>query len=276
MQTILQKLFKLNTNRESFDRRFRSMFGISYYIAQIVMLKIDVPVIDTYYLLALHFLKNYDPESVMSTTFNLDEKTVRKWVHFYVQIISQLRVISFQNRHENAPRARSLFLSVDGIDCPFKEPRRPVDPSYCSHKLKRSALRYEVGVALYSPSICWVAGGVPAGTYTDIKIARVDGGLVEHLQSVNEHGMADNGYDGEQAFLTPIRGSDLANEELSYNLWLRRGLARHEIVNKRLKQFRVLNSIFRHTEEFHRECFMACAVLTQLSMQEEPIHDISF
>ena len=83
-------------------------------------------------------------------------------------------------------------------------------------------------------------------------------------------------YDGEQAFLTPIRGSDLANEELSYNLWLRRGLARHEIVNKRLKQFRVLNYIFRHTEEFHRECFMACAVLTQLSMQEEPIHDISF
>ena len=46
-------MFQLNTIRESFDRQFQSLFGVSYYIAQIVMLKIDVPVIDTYYLLAL-------------------------------------------------------------------------------------------------------------------------------------------------------------------------------------------------------------------------------
>ena len=275
MEAVLAKSFGIDINRKSFNRRFRSLFGMSFYVANIVALKIDEPVIAPYFLLALHFLKNYSPENVMSTVFNLDEKTVRKWIRIYVRIISQLSAISFDDRYENSPRGTSVFVSVDGVDCPFKETSRPVDPSYCSHKLKRSALRYEVGVALYAPRICWVAGGLPAGRYTDINIARENRGLIEHLVHRNERGVADNGYDGEETLFTPIRGSGLTHNVLSYNIWIRKVLARHEIVNKRLKHFGVLNSVFRHKEEFHRECFMACAVLTQLSMQEEPIHDIS-
>jgi hypothetical protein len=41
---------------------------------------------------------------------------------------------------------------------------------------------------------------------------------------------------------------------------------RQETVNKRLKQFKVLDDIFHHDVEFHGACFRACAVLTQLSI----------
>ena len=72
-------------NHSKFDRRFRATFGVSYYLANIVALKIEgKTVIPVYLLLALHFLKKYNTENFMSVFFNLDERTVRKWVRIYV------------------------------------------------------------------------------------------------------------------------------------------------------------------------------------------------
>ena len=210
----------------------------------------------------------------MSVIFKLDEKTVRKWLHTNVKYISEINVINFSYRYLNVPGGRNVMFSVDGVDCPLKEPSRPVDPGYCSHKLKRSALRYEVGLALYSPRICWIGGGVPAGKYNHLRISRMPGGIISHMRT-DEKGMADNSYNGEAKFITPIRGGGLTNNEKLYNRWVRTGLARHENINKRLKQFNVLNTVFRHDEYFHNKCFMACAVLTQLSMHAEPIYDIN-
>ena len=263
-----------NITHSKFDRRFRSTFGVSYYLANIVAQKIaGTTVIPVYLLLALHFLKNYNTENVMSVFFNLDEKTIRKWVRIYVQYICEINAINFSDRYLNVPAGKKILVSVDGVDCPYKENSRPVDPGYCSHKLKRSALRYEVGVALYSSRICWIGGGVPAGRYNDLTISRMRGGILSHMNT-DEKGMADNGYDGESKYITPIRGSGLTNNEKMYNRWVRTGLARHENINKRLKQYKVLNTVFRHDEEFHNKCFMACAVLTQLSMYQEPIFNI--
>lgn len=40
--------------------------------------------------------------------------------------------------------------------------------------------------------------------------------------------------------------------------------ARHEIVNRRLKQFSVLRTTFRHDLSLHSECFHAVANVTKL------------
>ena len=42
---------------------------------------------------------------------------------------------------------------------------------------------------------------------------------------------------------------------------------RHETVNARIKQFKVLTDRFRHDILKHSSCFRACAVLTQLSFK---------
>ena len=71
----------------------------------------------------------------------------------YVNKISNIRIILLSDRFAQAPHGRKILLSVDGVDCPFHEPCRPVYPGYNSHKLKRAGLRYEIAVALYSHSL---------------------------------------------------------------------------------------------------------------------------
>ena len=115
-----------------------------------------------------------------------------------------------------------------------------------------------------------MGGGLPCGANPDLKIARKQGGLLGRSQE-DEKALADNGYDGEDKFLTPIREGGLTGVERNYNKWVRVILARHEIVNKRLKDFGVLCTVFRHSENYHNTCFLACAVLTQLSLWVEPI-----
>ena len=44
--------------------------------------------------------------------------------------------------------------------------------------------------------------------------------------------------------------------------------ARHEALNKRLKQFAVLGSRFRHNLELHSQCFFAVLNLVQLCIEE--------
>ena len=87
--------------------------------------------------------------------------------------------------------------------------------------------------------------------------------------------VADNGYEGEpDSIFTPIIGKNLIGYEKRYNNCVRKILAHHEIFNKRLKHAQVLNVPFFHKEEFHRDCFMACTVLTQLCIQVEPISKV--
>ena len=90
MDAVLINRLGFKKNRESFERRCRSMFGASYYIAKVVEMKLGEPITPIYLLLALHFLKNYCTNNVMSIIFGLDEKTVRKWTIVYVNKISNM------------------------------------------------------------------------------------------------------------------------------------------------------------------------------------------
>jgi hypothetical protein len=52
-------------------------------------------------------------------------------------------------------------------------------------------------------------------------------------------------------------------------------MARHETVNKRLKQFSVLKQEFRHDLAFHATCFYAIANITQISIRNgEPLYEV--
>ena len=210
----------------------------------------------------------------MSSFFPFDKKTIRKYIHNYVVRIARIPVISLDDRFCNAPPGKKVLLLLNRTDCPYHD-GRPVDKVYWSHKLNRAALRYKVGVCIYSSRIAWVAGGVKAGANPDITITR-NHGILDKLGE-GEGIVADNGYEGEpDSINTPILGKDLIDYEKRYNTWVRKILARHEIFNKRLKKFQVLNVPFCHKEEFHRDCFMACAVMTQLCIQVEPISDVGF
>ena len=80
-------------------RRFRSWFGTDPLIVHLIWkilyescwLFKAYSVKPIHLLWSLHFLKNYETESENASIYGcVDEKTVRKWVWFYVQGISEL------------------------------------------------------------------------------------------------------------------------------------------------------------------------------------------
>lgn len=52
-------------------------------------------------------------------------------------------------------------MSVDGVDCAINEPT-PFNPGYFSHKFRRAALRYEIGVTMDGEAVL-ANGPLPPG-----------------------------------------------------------------------------------------------------------------
>ena len=52
---------------------------------------------------------------------------------------------------------------------------------------------------------------------------------------------------------------------------------RHETVNRRLKQWRILKGVFRHDISFHHVVFSAVAVITQVAISKgEPLFQVNY
>lgn len=81
----------------------------------------------------------------------------------------------------------------------------------------------------------------------------------------NERVEADDGYIGSAPQYVKCPGSvaNLAHREEMQQ----RVRNRHETVNRRFKQFRILKEVFRHDPRLHWCVFTAIAVLTQISIE---------
>jgi hypothetical protein len=89
---------------------------------------------------------------------------------------------------------------------------------------------------------------------------------------------ADLGYVGEpDCIVAPmdVEANDVGGREAQAIAAAIR--ARHESVNKRLKQFEVLKRVFRHDVQHHQPAFMACAVVTQVTIERgEPLYAVDY
>jgi DDE superfamily endonuclease len=159
-------------------------------------------------------------------------------------------------------------MTVDGTDCMIQEPL-PFSPKWYSHKFEGPGVRYEIGVGIQTGWIVWVNGPFPCGEWSDLKIAKDD--LFKSL-APNEMVVADGGYrDGGWHADTPNGLNDYMSRIKSV------ARARHETINKRIKQFNVLRSTFRHDLEKHGFCFHAAANITQLIIEhEEPPFQVEY
>ena len=152
---------------------------------------------------------------------------------------------------------KTCKLSVDGVDCPVYEvDAHPVNRRWYSHKFRSAGVRYEVGVCIQTGDICWINGPFMCGRWPDINIFRV--GLKRRLNQ-NEMVVADKGYRGDSKCHTNAHLVSLADKRAT-----NKALARHETVNKRVKQFKCLKNQFRHPLSKHKDCFYAASVATQV------------
>jgi hypothetical protein len=156
-----------------------------------------------------------------------------------------------------------LYMSVDGTDCPI--PQQPLAPkSFYSHKFSGRGLRYELAVCIATGGIVPVVGPFPCGDWPDIEIFHY---CLKGMLDIHERVEADDGYVGEDPGSIKVPGSVVHNHDERQLYIHGRVRCRHETANKRLKQFKCLDTVFCHNISFHGPCFRACAVLTQLAIR---------
>jgi uncharacterized protein affecting Mg2+/Co2+ transport len=179
-----------------------------------------------------------------------------------INSLAALLQIVWENRFRS-DNGSQCKITVDGVDFPIKEPQ-PFDPQWLSEKFNGPGIKYEIGVCIQTGWIVHVNGPYPCGKWHDLTVARR--GLCLKLASSRyreEMALADGGYqDGYQFFEAPT-GHNNADQRMKA---LAR--ARHETVNRRMKQWGIVGQKFRADPGEHEKYFRACANLTQFIIMQ--------
>ena len=144
-----------------------------------------------------------------------------------------------------------------------------------SQKFKGPGLRYEIGLVIKTGDIAWLQGPFPAGKHNDCTIFK--NSLATFLEE-QERVEADDGYrpaDPGKCKSKTGHSTRLASEEqLEVKNRVR---ARHETVNKRIKQFASISGIFRHSLKHHLDFVHAAVVITQIVIESgEPLFQVEY
>jgi hypothetical protein len=159
-------------------------------------------------------------------------------------------------------------ITIDGTDFKIQEPQ-PFDRKWYSHKFKGPGLRYEVGLCIQTGWIVWLNGPYPCGSHPDLKIARLG---VFRLLAIGEMVLADGGYRDGGVFAETPTGHNNNDQKMK-----KLARARHETVNKRLKQFNILANVYRCSLDDHGYIFRAITIITQIAIQtEEPLFSMHY
>ena len=160
------------------------------------------------------------------------------------------------------------LITLDGTDMPVE---MKFSEKFMSHKFKGNSFKYEIGVCIITGEIVWVHGPVRAGE-NDINVARQ--ACVSFLND-NEMAIADSGYRGEADHLkTPDIFNFRSKDDVRQAAVAR---ARHETLNKRIKNKNILVHKFRHPLDFHSACFRAVCVIEQLNIVNgNPLFSVEF
>ena len=193
--------------------------------------------------------------------------------------------IRLENRFK-FDKGNDCLLAVDGITTPIVEPR-PFIPSFSrvwyDEKTNGPGLVYEVATSILGGEICWVNGPFPCGAYNDWKIFK-ECGLKDCLEP-NERVEADDGYIAGAPEYTKTRSSVFVSKEAGR--MRRRVRARHEVMNGKLKAWKILSTPFRHGRHrenngpdskglsSHQDAFYAVAVITQTRIKNGEIEVFS-
>lgn len=169
--------------------------------------------------------------------------------------------IKWENRFKGDIQNECL-VSVDGTDFRIREPypwQSEVNPAFYSSKFKGAGLRYEVAVSIQSGDIVWYHGPFPCGRMPDIRIYRLS---LKNMLGPGEKVVADRGYDGDPTAVTP---NSITSSSVQRGMSIAR--ARQETVNRRFKQFKILQETYRHSREKHGDVFATIVCLTQLEIE---------
>jgi hypothetical protein len=256
------------------DERFRALFGApSVVIAEIwerIIPMVEKKTYRKHLLWGLLFLKIYSTEEAhCAIVGHPTKKEFREKSWHIVEMIAGLKetIILLDNRLINSPknvgRLNHSLLTLDCTDCMINEPY-PFHPKWRSIKFSGPGVKYEVAIAIYSNNICWANGPFP-GSVNESRIFHERLGMeLPHYEPVE----VDSGPGGDNRLMKPDAGMGFGQRKAKS---VYRG--RQETIFSRLKQFKVLDSHFRHSDSDvevmlykHQSCFDAVVVVTQMKL----------
>jgi hypothetical protein len=150
-------------------------------------------------------------------------------------------------------------VSWDGVDYRTNEVR-PLWNGNFSFKHHGAGVKYDIGLNIQTGDIVWIGGPYRCGLPDSTLFKK--SGVIDYLEE-GEMLEGDTHYKNNlpQYFLKHAAKS-LGDRQASTVE------ARHETVNKRMRQFNILShGAFRHGIDKHANAFRAVAVLTQVNMK---------
>lgn len=175
------------------------------------------------------------------------------------------------NSDPNSKDCPIFLVSVDGIHTQIFEPMNGTyskNPKYYSHKFNQSALAYEIAISLWTNQVVWVNGPFPAGK-PDREIFQE--GLLQMIPK-GKKVIADAAYLSQEMPMLRISNKTDSKEVA---LMKRRGKARQESFNAKVKKFKAMAETFRHGESKRPICFEAIVVICQYQIERSaPLFDI--
>ena len=150
-------------------------------------------------------------------------------------------------------------MTVDGTDFRIQEPS-PFSRDWYGHKFHGPGVRYEIAIFIQTAYIVWVTGPFPCGAYTDITIFRRN---LEKRLLLGEKVLADGGYQDRHGGTT-----ETPNGLHTFDQYMKQvARARHETINRRFKQFSVLQGTYRGDVSYHRNIMMAICNMVQTDIK---------
>ena len=160
----------------------------------------------------------------------------------------------FQDRNGS-----ECLISVDTVDFMTNEPF-PFDPVWFSRKFNGPGVRYELGICIQTGSIVWKNGPYPAGEFNDLEIFQLF--LKQELGDF-ERVEADEGYRGDDSTRTP---NDYEGVQV-FRYMKGQVRARHEAINRKFKEFKILGNRWRGDRNKHCTVFHAIAFIVQCEIE---------
>ena len=157
------------------------------------------------------------------------------------------------------------LVNYNNLDClTTKQGNKLAKKSFYSHKFKSAALRYGIATCIATGDMVHIDGPHPPGDWADVTCFRK---YLKPRLDPGERVEADDGYIGEDP-VTVVIASGLRFIESKEKKDVRAVLRlRHETVNERVKEFKVLTDRFRqHFKTRGLFSCMRCAHLSFISL----------
>jgi len=198
-------------------------------------------------LMTLQYLREYRTQYHIETDWGVSESTVCRITQKIENILIRSGVFSLPGKKElRQKEIEEKVVAMDVTESPIEKPKEN-QKNYYSGKQKEHTLKTQLIIDLKSKKIICLASG--KGRVHDFKLFQNSGVRVGDLIKI----IADKGYQGiakiHKLSETPIKrkkGKKLSKEEKQYNQLLNRLRVVVEHINRRLKIFRILSSIYRN------------------------------